>query len=550
MFLRIFVIAATNSIILFSQITLSDHLLISTNLIIIIVWNCPVLCKKVFILYNYVIDTQITHFTFTGRANIVLNLNRIFYLLSLSELIFLRYNLYSENCMVKFSKAFWVANSVELLERLAYYGVFIVITLYLSNVWGFSDIEAGLISGTFSACLYLLPTFVGALADKIGFRTSIMLAFLLLTLGYGGLGLLPTLLESAGLVHYEMTTTFTGLESSYLRWSIVPVLLLIVVGGSFIKAVISGTVARETSSETRARGYALFYMMVNIGAFLGKTVVDPLRKSMGDEGLVYLNFFAASMTLLALIIVAILYKSVKTEGKGKSFAEIGRGLLKVMSNVRLLVLILIISGFWMIQSQMYATMPKYVIRMIGEDASPGWYANVNPLVVFVLVNFITSWMKKRKALTSMTIGMLIIPLSALVMSLGTQVGSDSILGLHPVAFMMIVGIAMQAVAECFISPRFLEYFSLQSPKGEEGLYLGFSHLHSFFSYLFAFGLSGFLLDKYCPDPRTFASAEAYATATQHAHYIWYVFVGIGLISAVALLIYGYVTRKADSRKVA
>ena len=451
--------------------------------------------------------------------------------------------------MTKFSKAFWVANSVELLERLAYYAVFIVITLYLSNVWGFSDIEAGVISGTFSACLYLLPTFAGALSDKIGFRSAIIIAFLLLTLGYGGLGVLPTFLESAGLVTYGMTTTFSGLNESYLRWSIVPILVLIVIGGSFIKAVISGTVARETTSETRASGYAVFYMMVNIGAFTGKTVVDPLRKSMGDQGLIYINYFSTIMTLLALVAVFFFYKSAKTDGQGKSFAEIGRGLLKVLGNARLIILILIISGFWMIQSQMYATMPKYVIRMIGAEASPGWYANVNPLVVFVLVNFITSFMKKRTALTSMTIGMLIIPLSALVMSFGTQIGTENVMGLHPVAFMMIIGIAMQAVAECFISPRFLEYFSLQSPKGEEGLYLGFSHLHSFISYLFAFGLSGFLLDKYCPDPRNFSSTEAYTAATQHAHYIWYVFVAIGLISAVALLTYGYVTRRIDKKKL-
>lgn len=451
--------------------------------------------------------------------------------------------------MTKFSRAFWVANSVELLERLAYYAVFIVITLYLSNVWGFSDIEAGIISGIFSATLYFLPTFAGAYADKIGFRSSIILAFALLTVGYGGLGLLPTMLESAGLVSYGMTATFTGLETSYLRWSIAPVLLLIVIGGAFIKAVISGTVARETTSENRARGYAIFYMMVNIGAFTGKTVVDPLRRSMGDEGLVYLNFFSASMTLLALIAVFFFYKSVKTEGKGKSFAEIGKALWKVCQNGRLIALILIISGFWMIQSQMYATMPKYVIRMIGEGASPGWYANVNPLVVFVCVNFVTSFMKRRTALTSMTIGMLIIPFSALVMSFGNQIGTDYVMGLHPVAFMMIVGIAMQALAECFISPRFLEYFSLQSPKGEEGLYLGFSHLHSFFSYLFAFGLSGFLLEKYCPDPKAFASQVEYAAATVNAHYIWYVFVGIGMVSAIALVIYGQVVKNLDRKKL-
>lgn len=444
----------------------------------------------------------------------------------------------------KFSSAFWVANSVELLERLAYYAVFIVITLYLSNIWGFSDIEAGAISGVFSATLYLLPLFSGAYADKIGFRKAIIVAFLLLTIGYLGLGVLPTLLESAELVSYGKTTTFTGLDESYLRWSIVPVMAFIVLGGSFIKSVISGTVARETTSENRARGYSIFYMMVNIGAFTGKTVVDPLRKSLGDQGLVYLNYFSASMTLMALIAVIMFYKSAgKPAGEGKSFGQIGRDMIKVLSNGRLLALILIISGFWMIQSQMYATMPKYVIRMIGDGATPGWYANVNPLVVFVLVNFITSFMKKRTALTSMIIGMLIIPFSALVMSFGNQLSADTILGMHPVAFMMIIGIAMQAVAECFISPRFLEYFSLQAPKGQEGLYLGFSHLHSFFSYLFAFGLSGFLLDRYCPDPRGFSSPEAFAAATQHAHYIWYVFVGIGLISAFALLIYGRLTVK-------
>lgn len=453
----------------------------------------------------------------------------------------------------KFSQAFWVANSVELLERLAYYAVFIVLTIYLSNVWGFTDGEAGIISGLFSALLYFLPTFTGAYADKIGFRSSIILAFALLTVGYAGLGVLPTMLAGAGLVEYgssDTQTVFHGLDTSLYRWSIAPILLLIVVGGAFIKAVISGTIARETTAENRAKGYALFYMMVNIGAFTGKTVVDPLRRSMGDQGLVVLNYFSASMTLLALIAVYFLYKSVQVEGKGKSFGEIWKALIKVCGNVRLISLILIVSGFWMVQQQMYASMPKYVLRMVGEGASPGWYANVNPLIVFLLVNVVTSLMRKKKAISSMTIGMFIIPVSALVMAGGNLIGKEYILGLHPVAFMMIVGIAMQAVAECFISPRFLEYFSLQSPKGEEGLYLGFSHLHSFFSSIVAFVAGGFLLERFCPDPKNFAggigSAE-YAAATANAHYLWYVFVGIGVVSALALLLYNKVTASIDKK---
>lgn len=141
---------------------------------------------------------------------------------------------------IRFSKAFWVANTVELFERAAYYGVFIVITLYLSRILGFNDIQAATIAGTFAALLYFLPTFAGALADKIGFRRSMLLAFSLLTLGYGGLALFPTYLESAGLVEYGMTTTFKGLTESGMQYGILPIMALIVIGGAFIKSVIIG----------------------------------------------------------------------------------------------------------------------------------------------------------------------------------------------------------------------------------------------------------------------------------------------------------------------
>lgn len=477
-----------------------------------------------------------------------------------------------------FSRAFWVANSVELLERLAFYAVFIVLTLYLSNVWGFSDAEAGLISGVFSATLYFLPTFAGAYADKIGFRKALMLAFALLSFGYISLGILPTMLQSAGLVSYGAgtgngpfssffadadlvvfgkKTIFTGLEDSIYRWSIVISLVFLVIGGSFIKSVISGTVAKETTTSTRAKGFAIFYMMVNIGAFTGKTVVDPLRKSLGDVGLVYLNYFAGAMTIIAFFIIWWFYKSTSKEGEGKKIAEIWRAFIKVCSNGRLVALILIVSGFWIVQGQMYASMPKYVIRMVGETANPGWIANVNPLVVFLLVNVITSLMKKRSALASITIGMFIIPFSVLTMSLGNLMGTEDILGMHPITLMLIVGIAMQALAECFISPRFLEYFSLQSPKGEEGLYLGFSHLHSFISYLIGFIVSGFLLETFCPNPALgefnpggVFNKQLYAAATANAHYLWIVFFVIGMVAALAFIVFSHYVRKADAAKQA
>ena len=255
-----------------------------------------------------------------------------------------------------FSKAFWVSNTVELFERMAYYAVFIVLTIYLSNILGFNDFEASMISGLFSGGLYLLPIFTGAYADKIGFRKSMIIAFSLLSAGYLGLGVLPTLLEAAGLVEYGEVTRFSGLADSSERWMIVPVLFVIMLGGSFIKSIISASVAKETTEATRARGYSIFYMMVNFGAFTGKTIIDPLRNAIGEQAYIYINFFSATMTILALLSVVLLYKSAHTAGEGKSMREIGQGFLRIITNWRLLILILIVTGFWMVQQQLYATM--------------------------------------------------------------------------------------------------------------------------------------------------------------------------------------------------
>ena len=446
-----------------------------------------------------------------------------------------------------FTRAFWVSNTVELFERMAYYAVFIVLTIYLSSILGFNDFEASIISGLFSGGLYLLPILTGAYADKIGFRKSMITAFTLLTIAYLGLGALPTFLEASGLVTYGSTTQFNGLPQSSERWIIVPVLVTLMIGGSFIKSIISASVAKETTEATRARGYSIFYMMVNIGAFTGKTVIDPLRDQIGDQAYIYINYFAGAMTFIALLAVILLYKSAETAGEGKSMADIGRGFLRIITNWRLLILILIVTGFWMVQQQLYATMPKYVIRMAGETAKPGWIANVNPFIVVCCVSFVTRLMARKSAITSMNIGMFLIPISALLMACGNLLGNDLLGSMSNITLMMILGIVVQALAECFISPRYLEYFSLQAPKGEEGMYLGFSHLHSFLSSIFGFGLAGILLTKYRPDPALFETREAWMSASANAQYIWYYFAGIGLVAAFALLAFAKITNKMDKK---
>ena len=165
--------------------------------------------------------------------------------------------------------------------------------------------------------------------------------------------------------------------------------------------------------KRRAKGVFYFLRTRKCRRFSGKTFAYPLRIQWGLESI---NFYAATMTFLALIVVYFFYKNVNVDGEGKTYKEAWDGLIKVITNVRLLLLIIIVTGFWIIQHQLYATMPKYVLRTVGEHASPEWIANVNPFVVMVSVVFITNLMRNVKAVSSMSVGMFLMPVSALLMA--------------------------------------------------------------------------------------------------------------------------------------
>ena len=121
------------------------------------------------------------------------------------------------------------------------------------------------------------------------------------------------------------------------------------VGASFIKPLITGTVAKTTTEANRARGYALFYWVVNIGAFSGKTFVPYIRQGLGLE---YVNFFSAGMSFLAMIFAMFMFEDLEPKEDRKSLKEVSVSLGKILTNGRLMALTLIVSGFWLIQGQM------------------------------------------------------------------------------------------------------------------------------------------------------------------------------------------------------
>lgn len=157
---------------------------------------------------------------------------------------------------------------------MVYYVVFIVFIIYLFIILGFNDFEVSMIFGFFFGGLYLFFIFIGVYVDKIGFCKLMFVVFLLLIVGYFGLGVLFILFESIGLVSYGVSIYFSGLIDSVFCWLIVLVLFIIMIGGLFIKFVILVFVVKEIIEVICVCGYFIFYMMVNIGVFIGKIVID------------------------------------------------------------------------------------------------------------------------------------------------------------------------------------------------------------------------------------------------------------------------------------
>jgi len=436
----------------------------------------------------------------------------------------------------RFPRPFWTANAAELCERAAYYGTFIALRTYLIRVVGLDDVEAGFVAAYLGGWIYLVPFFTGAIADRMGFRNALILAFSLLTIGYGMLGVFNTL----GPVLVGIT--------------------FIIVGGAFVKPVISGTVSKSSDAHNRARAFSIFYMVVNIGSFTGKTIVAPMRIHMG---VATVPFFSAAASFVALLIILLFYRPHDgVETQPRSVRETLAGMWLAMSNLRFLALILITAGFWAIQGQLYASMPDYVLRMAGESYKPEWYANINPLVVVLFVVLITQLVRKWRPENSILVALCMIPCSAMIMASSHWFSGDLIIfgiAVHPITAMMVLGIAIQGLAECFLSPKWLEFASNQAPAGKEGTFLGFAHMNTFFAWIFGFVFSGFLLRRYCPEPTTLPDAvqqqhslylagqaplpEVYA----QAHYLWYAYTGVGLLSLLALLVYIHLTRRHDRK---
>ena len=399
-----------------------------------------------------------------------------------------------------FVPTFWVANTLELFERLAYYGAKAVLTVYLANKVGLHE-EAGFLAGLFNAVLYALPVVAGVFVDKYGFKRTLMACFSIFCVGYFLIGL-------AGMEYGQSIVAVVG-KKPY----VIAVLLFTAIGGSLIKPCIVGTVAKTSKPGAQALGFSIYYTLVNFGGAIGPIIAYYVRQDLGIEFV----FIMSSITSLFLFFGAwIFFKEPDGEvTEKKTFSKVFSDMVLVFANVKFMVFLLIFSGFWMMFWQIFYCLPFYATEVLKYNAFE-FLETVDAWTIILITIPITALVGKVKPILAMTIGVGIASLSWIVIGAGGTVTAT------------IIGMMLFALGEATQAPRFYEYVSSLAPKDQVGTFMGFAFLPIAIGSFSAGVLSDWLRSSYLET---------------NPAMMWYTLSGIGIITTLLLIIYDFVFSK-------
>lgn len=372
------------------------------------------------------------------------------------------------NLYKKFPRTFWIANSVELFERWAWYGLFLVLALYLTSskdtgALGFSQAQKGILMGTISAMVYFLPIFTGAIADKIGYKLSLIIAFSLYFVGYILMG--------------QMTTYTTV----FLAFGVVGL------GAAMFKPVISASISKTTTKENSSIGFGIFYMMVNIGAFIGPIIASKLRENSWHS-----VFYMSSIIILINMFLVILFfkepERLKTqESVIESIKNIFKNITKVLVDWKFLIFLIIIIGFWTMYLQLFFTLPVFIEQWMNTSILYDFLAKFSPWLASkigtaegtiapeMLTNIDAMYIIIFQILIS-TLVMKLKPLNAMIAGIFVAAIGIGLMFLFNNPFFLFISILIFSVGEMASSPKITEYIGHIASEDKKALYMGMSFL--------------------------------------------------------------------------
>jgi POT family proton-dependent oligopeptide transporter len=350
-----------------------------------------------------------------------------------------------------FEPSFWVANTSELFERLSYYAAFASLARYLHEALNFPTERASDLSGLFGGLVWFLAIFGGAIADRLGFRRALSLAYLILASAYFLLGSIgsPWLAPVRNALPLGLFVGF--------------ILMLPALGIALVKPSVVGTTARASSENVRSLGYSIYYTLVNIGGALGPFVASYVHRHMSVENVFRVSAFSVFLMFFAVL---LFFREPRKSGevRTESLAVTLGNFFKVLGNPKFMLFLLIFSGYWIVYWQEFITLPIYVHDYVDPKADTENMLSTGPLVVIAFTVLFSVLTRKTSAFRAVLLGTLVSMLAF------------SILALHTSVFAVYATLVVIAVGELIQQPRYYDYISRLAPSGQQGTYMGFAFL--------------------------------------------------------------------------
>ena len=407
-----------------------------------------------------------------------------------------------------FERPFWVANISEIFERLSYYAVFAALARYLHEALQFPSEQATSLSGIFGGAVWVMAIFGGALADRIGFRRALSLAYFILSCSYFLVG--------------SIAEPWLGPVRNVVPLGLMVgvILFLPALGVALVKPSVVGTTARASKENVRSIGYSIYYTLVNIGSFLGPFLAGWVHAHMRVENVFRL---AALSVFLMFIGVLIFFREPRQEQMHQtvSLGQVARNLVTVLGNGRFVLFLLIFSGYWIVFWQQYLILPIYIHDYIDPSVKTEWVLITDPLIVITMTVAINALTRKIPSFRAVVLGTLITALGWVV------------IGLHQSVWAAVVTLAIVALGEIIQSPRYYEYISRLAPPGQQGTYMGFAFLPIGIGSLIGGKFGGMLIHHF-------------AEVQHQPERIWWAVAGVGVFTAVLLWIYDRTIRSGVS----
>lgn len=403
-----------------------------------------------------------------------------------------------------FERPFWVANISEIFERLSYYGAFASLANYLHEKLNFPTEQTGTLAGIFGGMVWFLAIFGGAVADKLGFRRALSLAYMILAIAYFLLGSLsaPWLAPIRGAIPPAIFVGF--------------ILILPALGISMVKPCVVGTTARASKENVRSIGYSIYYTMVNIGGAAGPYVASWAHRHLGVENV----FRVAALSVFAMFFAVLIFfrePRRSSDAPAPSVSETLRNFLTVLTNPKFMIFLLIFTGYWIVFWQQYISLPGYIHSYISANADVELILITDGLAVICFTVLINYLMRKVAAFGAVILGTLISSLCWLI------------LAFQPTILGAVLSILVLALGEIIQAPRYYEYIAKLAPADQQGTYMGFAFLPIGIGSLIGGWFGGRVMHQF-------------AEVAHQPQRAWWIISGVGLVTTLLLWIYDRVVK--------